>query len=295
MGLGLSSDPSPPTFPLYGQNQYDSLSSFTIHGQTYQIITVIGHGGEAIVYLCTDSYGYQYAVKVFDFSHIPYSGLVKRVEKFSKEGRILQLLGMRSKYFIRVVDYDYVPSEKRAYLVMELGSGSLRQYLQGRPLEEPYRKIYWRQIVSIIRTLEEANIVHGDIKPENLILVNDTLKVTDLGLAFRLASTRTSVKRPAARGTLDYMAPEVLTKRYGYKADVYSAGCILYEMTYGAPPYSLIFDRFEKIEALRYGFPIQYAPIAEPSLINLIQLCLQYDSRLRPNAQQLKYHSYTRR
>jgi hypothetical protein len=57
-----------------------------------------------------------------------------------------------------MVDYEYKPYENVGYMVMELGNGSLRQHLQGLPLNDSTRRMYWKQIVGILRALQDAQI-----------------------------------------------------------------------------------------------------------------------------------------
>ena len=156
-------------------------------------------------------------------------------------------------------------------------------------------------------------LVHADIKPDNLILVNNVLKVTDLGLAFRVASPRQTVRRTGVRGTLgnqrdslevarntrslfllDYMAPEVFSHQTSHKSDVWSAGIILYEMTYGRPPYYAIVDRNQKVMAISSMVPISFPPVRDRALFDCMRRSLSANPNIRPSAQQLLGHPYTR-
>ena len=185
---------------------------------------VVGQGGEATVYRCEDQSAAQYAVKVFYFSRYNRNDLPQRVKKFRKEAKILRYLSQRSPHFVRLFDYEYKPLENVGYMILELGEGSLRQNLNGFPLPDELRRSYWKQIVTILTDLEDANVgktskrvcfaekhrffskVHADIKPENLILVNNVLKLTDLGLAFGSPSAQTAVTRPKVGGTLGLLS-----------------------------------------------------------------------------------------
>jgi serine/threonine protein kinase len=119
---------------------------------------VIGQGSEATVYRCQDQSGFQHAIKVFYFSRFPRSQLSQRVDGFSKEARILKYLSGRSQHFIYMVDYEYKRDENIGYMVMEIGDGSLRQHLKGLPLNDPARRVYWKQIVAILRALQDAQV-----------------------------------------------------------------------------------------------------------------------------------------
>lgn len=90
------------------------------------------------------------------------------------------------------------------------------------------------------------------------------------------------------------MAPEVFSHQTGFKSDVWSAGVILYEMTYGRPPYFSIFDRDQKVAAISGMTPVQYPPIYDRYLLDCMKQCLRADSRYRPDARHLAVHPYTR-
>ncbi len=93
---------------------------------------------------------------------------------------------------------------------------------------------------------------------------------------------------------LDYMAPEIFSHQTGFKSDVWSAGIILYEMTYGRPPYFAIMDRNQKVAAISSRAPIRFPPVRDRHLLDCMKRCLQSDLRRRPNAYQLESHPYTR-
>jgi serine/threonine protein kinase len=131
---------------------------FTVRGSLYRILDTIGQGSEATVYRCEDQSATQYAVKIFYFSRFPPSELPRRIKTFKKEARILKYMDGRSRHFVYLVDYEYRPTENVGYMIMELGEGSLRQYLSGLPLNDPARRIYWKQIVKILKELQDLGI-----------------------------------------------------------------------------------------------------------------------------------------
>lgn len=89
------------------------------------------------------------------------------------------------------------------------------------------------------------------------------------------------------------MAPEVFAYQTGFKSDIWSAGIILYEMTYGRPPYFGFMDRNLKVDAISKMVPIHYPPVPDFSLLDVMQRCLAYFAPSRPNAYQLMEHPYT--
>lgn len=91
------------------------------------------------------------------------------------------------------------------------------------------------------------------------------------------------------------MAPEVFSHRTGFKSDIWSAGVILYEMSYGLPPFYGIKDRTRKISAISSQRPIPLPSIHQSDLIECLRRCLQPDPNLRPSARRLLTLSYTRK
>jgi len=90
------------------------------------------------------------------------------------------------------------------------------------------------------------------------------------------------------------MAPEVFSYQTGFKSDVWSAGIILYEMTYGRPPYFTLYDRDQKVAAISAMAPIHFPPLHDTLLIDCMRQCLISEAQFRPSAQQLQAHPYTR-
>lgn len=90
------------------------------------------------------------------------------------------------------------------------------------------------------------------------------------------------------------MAPEVFAYKTGFKSDVWSAGIILYEMTYGRPPFFSIFDRNQKVAAISSKAPIHFPSQWDHHLTDCMKRCLRSEAHVRPTARQLQVHPYTR-
>jgi serine/threonine protein kinase len=90
------------------------------------------------------------------------------------------------------------------------------------------------------------------------------------------------------------MAPEVFHFQTGFKSDVWSAGIILYEMTYGRSPYFSLGDQERKAAAISSMTPISFPRLSNPYLHDCLKQCLRFDSRLRPSAYELLAHPFTR-
>lgn len=90
------------------------------------------------------------------------------------------------------------------------------------------------------------------------------------------------------------MAPEVFSHQTGFKSDVWSAGIILYEMTYGRPPYFGLFDRNQKVAAISSMTPIPFPPIHDMALLDCMDQCLRPVAATRASAAYLQMHPYSR-
>jgi hypothetical protein len=159
-------------------------------------------------------------------------------ERFQREAEAVA--GLRHENIVRV--YDVGDHEGRPYFTMEyVEGGSLAQKLAGAPLPT-------RPAAQLVATLAEAmqvahqgGVVHRDLKPANVLLTTDgTAKISDFGLARRMAGETALTQSGVPLGTPSYMAPEQArgqTRAIGPAVDVYALGAILYELLTGRPPF----------------------------------------------------------
>ena len=158
------------------------------------------------------------------------------LRRFRNESKAIAVLSHPN--IVKVYDVSF--GDRIQYIVMEYIDGiTLKQYI------EQQGEIKWREAlyftVQILRALQHAHekgIIHRDIKPQNIMLLEDgTIKVTDFGIA-RFSQAETQTMTDKAIGSVHYIAPE--QARGGYindKADIYSVGVMLYEMLTGQLPF----------------------------------------------------------
>ena len=206
----------------------------------YRLLERIGRGGMGEVYLAEHRrMPRRVAIKILlpELSADP-----TLLDRFFLEARSIAVL--EHPGIVKVIDCDV--HDGRAFIVME--------HLEGEPLSARLRRegrfSSWldaidvgRQIAEAIASAHAKNIVHRDLKPENVFLVRDEairVKVLDFGVAKLVVDGATLRTREGAMlGTPTYMAPEQCRdpRSVDGRADIYSFGCLLFEMLGGRPPF----------------------------------------------------------
>ena len=205
-----------------------------VFNDRYQLIKKIGEGGLAEVFQAQDmSLGRMVAVKVL---RLQYAQDPSFLVNFHREAQSAAKLS--NPYIVAV--YDFGQFQNRPYIVMEWIPGSdLRAALNqhGRlPIEQAVE--HGIQICSAVGTAHRAGLVHGDLKPGNILITpQNQIKVTDFGLARALGASAMD-EGEVVWGTPAYFAPEQASgDRVLPATDVYAIGIILYEMLSGRVPF----------------------------------------------------------
>jgi serine/threonine protein kinase/tetratricopeptide (TPR) repeat protein len=223
----------------------------------YTLERELGQGGMATVYLADDlKHHRKVAIKVLR----PELGSLLGPDRFAREIQIAAALNhphilplhdsgeaVVSHESKVVADapatHDLRPTTFLYYVMPFVAGGSLRQKLAGEgplPIDEAIRVI--RQVAAALHHAHLKGVIHRDIKPENILLHEGEAMVTDFGIALAAdaAPSERLTEVGLMVGTPEYMSPEQAAgeRALDARSDVYSLGCVLYELLAGEPPHT---------------------------------------------------------
>ncbi len=200
----------------------------------YEIRELIGVGGMANVYHCYDTIDdREVAIKILKDEFLDNEDFIRR---FKNESKAIAVLNHPN--IVRVYDVSF--GDMIQYIVMEYIDGiTLKEYIEMQGVLDWKETLHLTtQILKALQHAHENGIVHRDIKPQNIMLLQDgTIKVTDFGIA-RFSSNATRTMTEQAIGSVHYIAPEQARgDKTDGKTDIYSVGVMMYEMLTGTLPF----------------------------------------------------------
>lgn len=270
--------------------------------QVYHRIRKIGAGASGDVYMAIPvmNQGTRVAVKVMDLGRQPRKQLI-----------LNELMVMRDSHHANVVNFvaaHLTPSRRESstgrplvgaeawclWVVMEyMEGGALTDVIEKHQLSEAQIAFVCRETTRGLAHLHAQNIIHRDIKSDNVLLGWDgQVKITDFGYCAKLTPYR--AKRATMVGTPYWMAPEVVRqKEYGPRVDVWSLGILVIETVDGQPPY---LDE-EPLKAVfliaTHGTPtLAHPERLSTTLKRFLAVCLTVDPLARASADELLQHPF---
>ncbi|EMC93393.1 hypothetical protein BAUCODRAFT_50016, partial [Baudoinia panamericana UAMH 10762] len=284
-----------------------------VNGKIFTQMGKIGKGGSSDVY-CVMAENYKtFALKRVKLSDCDesavrgYKGEIDLLKKLTEVERV-----------VRLFDWELNEEKQELCVLMEKGDTDLNRILTLRlngtdaKFDGAFTRYHWREMLECVQAVHDHDIVHSDLKPANFLLVQGRLKLIDFGIANAIDTDNTcNVHRDSHVGTPNYMSPESITDtnasgerdeagrplkdmRIGKASDVWSLGCILYQMSYGRPPFAHIQNQISRIMAITNpkhviefpatGFNNSYLP---PALRLTLRRCLNRDPEMRPKITEL--------
>jgi formylglycine-generating enzyme required for sulfatase activity/dienelactone hydrolase/predicted Ser/Thr protein kinase len=266
----------------------------------YEILEKLGEGGMGVLYRARDTHlDRTVAIKVL----LPDTeGDASRNQRFVQEAKAASALNHPN--IVTVYDADRLPDDEQYFIAMEYIDGEpldARIGEDGLPIEDAVR--YAREAADALAAAHAADIVHRDIKPANLMVTaSGRIKVLDFGLAKLVGpprvdtsvATRTAgprTEKGVVMGTPSYMSPEQSAgDPIDARSDLFSLGCVLYEMLTGKRPFmgesnqavirAILHDRPTPPREIRSELP--------PALERVVLRCLEKNPSARyPSAEAL--------
>ena len=282
----------------------------SVNGKMFTRMDCIGRGGSAKVYrVMAENY------KIFALKRVMLEDQDEMaVRGYKGEIDLLQRLKNVDRV-VRLFDFEINEEKQTLSVLMELGESDLNKVLNQRLVPEDAvcdltsTRYYWREMLECVSSVHALNIVHSDLKPANFLLLQGRLKLIDFGIANAIADDTVNVHREQLIGTPNYMSPEALfdsnaaaglpstdgkLMKLGKPSDVWSLGCILYQMVYGKPPFAHIPNPNQRVMTISNPRHVISFPetgvggaLVPSALIRTLRRCLSRDQTLRPTVDEL--------
>ncbi len=259
----------------------------TILGGKYELVRRIGAGGMGEVYRGKQlSTGGRVAIKLMDARDRP----AKTLARFRYEAETTAQLTHPNT--VRILDFG--GQNDLLYLVMEYLSGTdLTRFLRPGGQADPFVAHVLFQVASSLTEAHSRGVIHRDIKPNNIMLLQHIghpsfVKVIDFGIARAIAGPGHGTR--GILGTIGYIAPEAVhdNAQPDTRTDLYSLGCVAYELITGRLPFDGITHQsapMDILDAHISGQPrhvLEAKPEVDPELAEIIMSLLARDPAKRP-------------
>lgn len=288
-----------------GSTRSKKKVAWSVNGKLFTRLDCIGRGGSSRVYRVMAENYKMFALKRVNLeeadaaSIIGYKGEIDLLRRLENVERV-----------VRLFDYEINDEKGELKVLMEMGESDFNRMLnlqiksESAKFDPSFTRHYWREMLECVQAVHDHGIVHSDLKPANFLVVQGRLKIIDFGIANAIQDNTVNVHRENQIGTPNYMSPEALIDcnavngrrapkgqllKLGKPSDVWSLGCILYQMVYGMPPFAHIANAHQRIMAIpNPKVAINFPPtgiggVPVPSgLLKILKRCLEREQSLRP-------------
>lgn len=289
----------------------------SVNQKVFTRMDCIGRGGSSKVYrVMAENY------KVFALKRVTLEDQDElAIRGFKGEIDLLKKLENVDRV-VRLFDWELNEPKQTLSVLMEMGESDLNRVLTLRLNAEDatfditFTRYFWKEMLECVASVHAHDIVHSDLKPANFLLLQGRLKLIDFGISNAIQDNTVNVHREQHIGTPNYMSPEALldssnvasssssssvpssqparVMKLGKPSDIWSLGCILYQMVYGKPPFAHIANQMQRIMAIpnprhTIEFPsLGIGGVMLPhGLLHTLRSCLTRDQTLRPTVGEL--------
>ena len=279
-----------------------------ISNNKIEILNRLGQGGQASVYLGKINELDKYvAVKHYqkDISQ------KEEIDRIKNEIMRLKKLNHSNIVFYYDLDIETVGYICNIYIIMEYLETNLEDFLDWYRMENTIKYLpldlvsyITRNILQGLVYLHQNKIINRDLKPANILLNRDLseVKITDFGISINVKQSKTLIQRTSGVGTYIYRSPEfALGKPYGYDCDIWSLGCIVFELVGGMRPHELVEDGPYGFGIAQFSSPLETADDdvldiiydrKNRVLLDFLQKCWRGNNKYRPDAKELLNHKF---
>lgn len=267
----------------------------------YSLLEQVGSGGYGSVHKCVDNVGARYACKVIQKSKSKRFRVQKEIEHLKFASMITTKV---PKFVEACEDVDSF------YIIQEMCRGGLvKDYVESHGLfSENTVSSILRGVLRTLHHLHSQGIIHGDIKPGNILLADKSedaeVKVADFGTSQLVGNDADVVELDAIVGTPWFMAPEMLNNTMCTRSDVWSVGVLTYQMLSGKMPFNDLQNPLQPNMAavwysILYDDPAskvgKLKGLVSDDALSFMHFCLEKDMSKRPSARECLSHPWLTR
>jgi tRNA A-37 threonylcarbamoyl transferase component Bud32 len=257
----------------------------------WRVLGKIGQGSHGEVFKAEDVET-QEVFTVKRTSVRPDSARQQSIARLESEEKIMRSLDHPN--IVRLIGSERMQDSHCLYLEYFPGQALSQVLAKSGSFTEQKVRHYLKQLTEALAYLHSHQIVHRDLKSANILVHGRLLKLCDFGCSRMYESLAESQKLDSVQGTVQWMAPEVITQTgYGRKADIWSLGCVALEMLTGKEPWPKFKTHIAAIVKIGLSQDIPEIPdTVSTAAQDFVKLCLARDPKARPRAGQLLRHVY---